>query len=143
MDGIALGNIPGITVTKKEDSDLHSVLLERHGTWIDIHVAESGTNVLDRMVVDSRYWLLYGNGKGTLVKVNCTSDDFIPVTKEVIRLINAHDSSTPLVIIPLVCVEINDTKTTAKVFSPFKAENWILTVDLAAGCKMDVKILKD
>lgn len=143
MDGIALGNIPGITVMGDQDSDVRSVLLEQHGTWFDINVDKPGANVLDRMTIDSRHWLLYGNGKGAMVKVNCSSDDYIPITKEVIRLLTKHDAATPFVIIPLVCVEINAGKTTAKAFSPFKAENWVLTVDPAHNYALAVEILKD
>lgn len=140
---IELHNVKGLTVTPSEDPLKRDILINETGEWFQIFIPEPSNNLLLHMAPDSTHWLFYGHGKASIVKIDCPLDDFIPITRAVTKLIRVHDNDNHVVLIPLSVIEVNESKTKAKVFTPLKAETWEMTAHPEDNWHLGVKVIKD
>jgi len=140
---IELHKVAGLTVTDGTEANRRDILINETGHWFQITLSDGTNNLLEDMAPDNTHWLFYGHGKAVMVRVECPVVDFIPITREVIKLINKHDNSSVVALIPLSVVEVNHTKTLAKVFAPFKSETWELRSFPNENWRLAVNILKD
>jgi len=140
---IELHKVAGLTVTDGTEPNRRDILINETGQWFQVTLSEGIVNLLRDMVPDSTHWLLYGQGKAAMVRVECPTIDFIPATREVIKLINKHDSDNPIALIPLSVIEVNQDKTVAKVFAPFKSETWELQSYPNENWRLNLNVLKD
>jgi hypothetical protein len=140
---IELHNVKGLTVTPSDDPTKRDILINETGEWFQIFIPEPTANLLAHMAPDSTHWIFYGEGRASIVKIECPLDDFIPISRSITKLIRVHDNDIHVVLIPISVVDVNEDKTRARVYAPLKAETWQLESLPEENWHLNVKVIKD